>query len=106
MNFGNKKIPNAPETKEALLLEEILERIGSNPYNVEINDPKIEIDPESEGNSVLFSLSINFARINTNSGITIEKPIILILISKLKNRNKKISENGKTNHAKIELRDT
>ena len=60
LNFGNKKIPNAPETKEALLLEEILERIGSNPYNVEINDPKIEIDPESEGNSVLFSLSINY----------------------------------------------
>ena len=44
--------------------------------------------------------------INTNSGITIEKTIILILISKLKNRNKKISENGKTNDAKIELRDT
>ena len=60
LNFGNKKIPNAPETKEALLLEEILERIGSNPYDVEINDPKIEIDPESEGNSVLFSLSINY----------------------------------------------
>ena len=60
LNFGNKAIPNSPETKEALLLEEILERIGSNPYDVEINDPKIEIDPESEGNSVLFSLSINY----------------------------------------------
>tara|TARA_E500000331_G_scaffold83409_1_gene79086 strand:+ start:951 stop:1103 length:153 start_codon:yes stop_codon:yes gene_type:complete len=44
--------------------------------------------------------------INTNSGIRIEKTIILILILKLKNRNKKISENGKTNDAKIELKDT
>jgi len=61
LNFGNKKIPNSPETKEALLLEEILEKIGSNPYEVEIDDPKIEIDPESKGNSVLFSLNIKYS---------------------------------------------
>jgi TolB-like protein len=61
LNFGTKETPSGPATKEAMMLEEILELVAANPYGVQIGEPKVEVDPESKGKTVFLSLPVKYS---------------------------------------------
>jgi len=61
LNFGTKETPSEPASKEAMMLEEILELVAANPYGVQIGEPKVEVDPENKGKMVFLSLPVKYS---------------------------------------------
>ena len=61
LNFGTKETPSVPASKEAMMLEEILELVAANPYGVQIGEPKVEVDPENKGKMVFLSLPVKYS---------------------------------------------
>lgn len=61
LNFGTKEAPSEPASRDALMLAEILELVAANPYHAEIGEPKVEVDPESKGKTVLLSLPVTYS---------------------------------------------
>lgn len=61
LNFGTKESPAEPLNRDAIILEEILETVAANPYSADIGQPKVEIDPESKGKTVLLTIPVTYS---------------------------------------------
>ena len=61
LDFGTKETPAEPVSRDAMILEEILETIASNPYAVNIGEPRVEVDPESNGKKVMLTLPVKYS---------------------------------------------
>ncbi len=61
LDFGTKETPAEPVSRDAMILEEILETIAANPYSVNIGAPRVEVDPESKGKTVMLTLPVKYS---------------------------------------------